>query len=84
VFTGDKGKLDGAPSFSQSNWPDITQPSWRQNVYSYFGVQPGSATGGSLSPGGRSTGSSSLDNSSSSPASDSSKTPDSSSPSDKP
>ena len=72
VFTGDKSKLEGAPSFSQSNWPDLTQPSWRQSVFSYFGVQPGSATGGSFSPGGSSSGSSTSPGSSSSSSSDSS------------
>src|SRR5262249_35161227 len=29
-FAGDTSKLQSAPSFDQSNWPDITQPSWRQ------------------------------------------------------
>jgi sporulation protein YlmC with PRC-barrel domain len=59
AFAGDTSKLMSAPSFDQSNWPDITQYSWRQSIYSHFGM-PGSATGGATSPGGydSSTGSS--------------------------
>ena len=52
VFTGDAGILHGAPSFSQNNWPDVNQPSWRQAVYSYYGVY-----GGGESPGGMNIGS---------------------------
>jgi len=57
VFSGEASKLQSAPSFDQSNWPDINEPTWRQNIYSHFGMQPGSSTGGATSPGG--TGSSS-------------------------
>jgi len=60
AFLGEKSKLDAAPSFDQSNWPDINGSEWRRSVFSYYGVQPGAATGGSnYSPGGSSTGSSS-------------------------
>jgi sporulation protein YlmC with PRC-barrel domain len=40
VFTGDPAKLQSAPSFSQNNWPDVSQASWRKNIYSYYGVTP--------------------------------------------
>ncbi len=53
TFSGDASKLQSAPSFEQSNWPDITQYSWRQSVYSHFGMISGSpSTGGATSPGG--------------------------------
>lgn len=51
VFTGDSSKLQSAPSFSQNSWPDITQPSWRHSIFSYYGMTPGTATGGSELPG---------------------------------
>ncbi len=78
VFAGDPSKLMSAPSFDSSNWPDISQYSWRQSIYSHFGMTPGTSTGGATSPGGfdSSTGSSS----SSSPGNNSS-TPPSPSPS---
>ena len=74
TFSGDTSKLQSAPSFDQSNWPDITQFSWRQGIYSHFGMTPGSATGGATSPGGAesSTGTSSSGTSSTSPDSSSS------------
>src|SRR5256885_16458766 len=79
TFSGDTSKLQSAPSFDQSNWPDITQFSWRQSIYSHFGMTPGSATGGATSPGGAesSTGTSSSTGASST-------TPDSSSRSSTP
>ena len=67
VFAGDTSKLQSAPSFSQANWPDISQPSWRHSIFSYFGMTPGAATGAAESPGGTSGSSSSYPGSSSSP-----------------
>jgi hypothetical protein len=81
TFTGDTSKLQSAPAFDPNQ--DLTQSSWRQSVFSYFGVTPGSSTGGSESPGGSSSYSpssgSSSSGSSSTPGSSSS-TPDSTSP----
>ena len=57
VFTGDPAKLQSAPSFSQNNWPDVNQSSWRQSIYSYYGVSPNVAYGGGESPGGLNIGS---------------------------
>jgi hypothetical protein len=57
VFTGDTSKLQGAPSFSETTWPDISQSSWRHSIYSYYGISPNPACGGSGSPGSSSTGS---------------------------
>jgi sporulation protein YlmC with PRC-barrel domain len=56
TFAGDSSKLQAAPSFSQANWPDISQPTWRHSVFSYYGMSAGSATGGAESPGGSSGG----------------------------
>src|SRR5206468_227638 len=36
VFSGDQAKLTSAPSFDKSSWPDISQPNWRQSVFSHF------------------------------------------------
>jgi hypothetical protein len=75
VFTGDTAKLQSAPAFDPNT--DLTQPTWRQSVLSYFGLSSGgAATGASESPGG----SSSKGSSSSSSSSDK----DSSSPSTSP
>ena len=76
MFAGDQSKLQGAPTFDQNNWPDFSQPSWRQSVYSYFGTASGSSTGGATSPGGTSSSSS---DSSSSTIQPSSQSPNSSS-----
>ena len=76
TFSGDASKLQSAPSFDQSNWPDITQFSWRQSIYSHFGMTPGAATGGATSPGGTE---SSTGTSGTTGTSGSSTTPDSSS-----
>ncbi len=67
VFSGDQTKLKAAPTFDQNSWPDFSQPSFRQSVYSHFGTTSGTSTGGATSPGGTGTSSSgsSLDSSSS-------------------
>ncbi|PWU14104.1 MAG: hypothetical protein C5B50_17925 [Verrucomicrobia bacterium] len=74
TFSGESTKLQSAPSFDAST--DISQKSWRQQVFSFFGLTPGSATGGAESPGGTS-GSSSSSPSSSTPPSSSGTTPSS-------
>jgi hypothetical protein len=59
TFYGDANKLQSAPNFDAT---DLSQPSWKHSVYSYFGLSgAGSATGGAESPGSRSSGSSSSD-----------------------
>jgi len=73
----DKSKIDQAPSFSRSQWPEMSQ-TWSQQIYSHYGVTP-EAAGGTGSPGssyqhGKSSSGSSLDSSTSgSSKSDSSK-----------
>ena len=74
----DSAKLQQAPSFSRTQWPEIS-PSWSQQIYSHFGVQPEavgspgsssdslkSGSQGSSSPGSSSTSGSSSDKSSTS------------------
>jgi len=41
----DKAKLQSAPSFDRSRWPEMSA-SWSQQVYSHFGVQPQTGAGG--------------------------------------
>jgi len=86
TFSGDTSKLQSAPSFDQSNWPDITQFSWRQSIYSHFGMTPGAATGSATSPGGTesSTGTSSTTPDSSSNSSSTPPAPSSNPPQSKP
>lgn len=56
TFIGDSAKLASAPTFDANT--DLSQPSWRRNVFSYFGMTPGSASGGAESPGAQGSGSS--------------------------
>ncbi len=53
TFNGDVNKLQSAPAFDEST--DLSQASWRQNVFSHFGLTPGASTGGAESPGGSSS-----------------------------
>jgi len=53
VFTGDASKLESAPNFDATT--DLSQPSWRQSVFSYFGLSGRSAFGGAETPGGTSS-----------------------------
>lgn len=78
VFNGDASKLSSAPSFDPNT--DLTQPSWRQSVFSYFGLSShGMATGAAESPGSSYGGSSSSESSGSQGSSGSSTSPGSSS-----
>lgn len=57
TYSGDITKLQAAPAFDANT--DMSQPGWLQKVFSYFGMNEGSATGGATSPGSSSSGSSS-------------------------
>lgn len=54
-----KDKLAGSQTFDSSSWPDFTQPSTSQQIYSYFGVRPRFGAGGRVPTGGNESGSSS-------------------------
>jgi trimeric autotransporter adhesin len=45
TLNADKSKLQAAPSFDRSRWPEMSA-SWSQRVYSAFGVQPETGAGG--------------------------------------
>ena len=70
----DQQKLQQAPSFSKTQWPEISA-TWSQQVYSHFGVQPEAAGGTSSSSSSTQQGksSSSSDPSKSSSSSDTEK-----------
>jgi sporulation protein YlmC with PRC-barrel domain len=36
----DKRRLENAPGFDKDNWPDMADPSWRGQVYNYYGAKP--------------------------------------------
>jgi sporulation protein YlmC with PRC-barrel domain len=57
TYSGDISKLQSAPAFDSTT--DLTKPGWLQSIFSYFGMNSGSATGGATSPGSSSSGSSS-------------------------
>ena len=82
----DKSKLQSGPSFDRSRWPEMSA-SWSQRVYSHFGVQPESATGGtgagSFRSGSQGSTGSSTDTDSGKANSDSSDKSDKSSTEDK-
>jgi sporulation protein YlmC with PRC-barrel domain len=60
TYSGDTSKLQTAPAFDPNT--DMTKPGWFQGVFSYFGVNSGSATGGATSPGGATSGNRSYPN----------------------
>lgn len=35
----EKEKLQKAPGFDKDNWPDMADPKWSQEVYSYYGYR---------------------------------------------
>ncbi|MDB6112301.1 MAG: photosystem reaction center subunit [Pedosphaera sp.] len=55
LVTGvDSSKLQGAPHFTNDNWPNVADPAFAAQVYQYYGKQPYFQTGGGmLSPTGR-------------------------------
>lgn len=40
ILNVDKERLENAPGFDSSNWPDMADPEWGSKVHSYYGVQP--------------------------------------------
>jgi sporulation protein YlmC with PRC-barrel domain len=36
----DKTRLENAPGFDKDNWPDMADPSWRGEVYKFYGAEP--------------------------------------------
>lgn len=54
----DRQKLDQGPSFSRTQWPEISH-TWSQQIYSHYGVQPEAAGGTGSSSSSKSSSSSS-------------------------
>ena len=40
VLDADKELLKAAPGFDKDNWPDMADPNWRTQIYSYYGAKP--------------------------------------------
>jgi len=40
VLNVDKTKLEKAPGFDKSNWPDMAETAWRSEVFRYYGATP--------------------------------------------
>ena len=40
IMDVDKTRLENAPGFDKDNWPDMADPSWRGQVYNYYGAKP--------------------------------------------
>src|ERR1044071_5201642 len=40
VLNVDKATLENAPGFDKDNWPDMSDPSWGNKVYSHYGYTP--------------------------------------------
>lgn len=36
----DKDRLENAEGFDKNNWPDFADPSFKQDLYNYYGYQP--------------------------------------------
>jgi sporulation protein YlmC with PRC-barrel domain len=66
----DRQKLEQAPSFSRTQWPEISS-TWTQQIYSHYGVQP-EAAGGTSSSSSSTQGKSSSSSTTSDPSKSSS------------
>jgi len=51
----DQSKLSQAPTID-SSWSSLRDASWRQRIYSYYGVSASESTGGAESPSGTTKG----------------------------
>ena len=40
VLDVDKKVLESAPGFDPDNWPDLTDPTWANDVYRHYGAAP--------------------------------------------
>src|SRR5450756_553560 len=40
ILDVDKTKLEKAPGFDKSNWPNMADTTWRTKIYSYYGAVP--------------------------------------------
>lgn len=40
ILDVDKATLEKAPGFDKSNWPDMADTTWGNQIYSYYGTRP--------------------------------------------
>ena len=40
VLRADKKFLENAPGFDKENWPDMSNATWRSDVYRYYSIKP--------------------------------------------
>jgi len=40
ILNIDKATLENAPGFDKDNWPDMAEPSFRSQIYDYYGAKP--------------------------------------------
>lgn len=40
ILNVDKTRLEDAPGFDRSHWPDMVDPTWAQGVHAYYGTEP--------------------------------------------
>jgi sporulation protein YlmC with PRC-barrel domain len=40
ILNVDKKQLENAPGFDKDNWPDMADPNWGSQIYSYYGRTP--------------------------------------------
>ena len=40
ILNADKQTIENAPGFDKDNWPDMADPSFSREVYSYYKVEP--------------------------------------------
>lgn len=40
VLNVDKERLESAPGFDPDRWPDMADPTWQNEVHSYYGTEP--------------------------------------------
>lgn len=40
ILKAEKSHLEDAPGFDSDNWPDMADPTWAEEVHSYYGTNP--------------------------------------------
>jgi hypothetical protein len=45
ILDVDKSTLENAPGFDKDNWPDMSDPTWGNQIYSHYGYKPDWDTG---------------------------------------
>jgi sporulation protein YlmC with PRC-barrel domain len=40
VLDVSKDRLEGAPGFDKTHWPDMADPTWQSGIHAYYGTKP--------------------------------------------